>query len=73
MQEFFSFKLTTHTATLLLLKRRLKMCAHTLTIVPLPFWHELNYFFVFCRTFEKLFIIFVQILIKEKVKPPGFE
>jgi len=31
-------------------------------VVPLPIWHKLNYF-LFCRTFEKLFINFVEILI----------
>jgi hypothetical protein len=32
-------------------------------IVPLPFWHKLNYL-VFCRTFEKIFFICAEILMK---------
>jgi hypothetical protein len=32
-------------------------------IKPLPFWHKLNYF-LFWRNFEKIFIIYVEIIIK---------
>jgi hypothetical protein len=35
---------------------------HEHIVVPLPFWHNLNDF-SFCRTFENLFIICVEILI----------
>jgi hypothetical protein len=34
-------------------------------VVPLPFQHKLNYF-SFCEIFEKLFIIYAEILIKSK-------
>jgi hypothetical protein len=42
------------------------------TAIPLPFQHKLNYF-LFCKTFEILFIICVQILIKSKVQLSSFE
>jgi hypothetical protein len=42
------------------------------TIVPVPFQHKLNYF-LFCRTFEILFIICAEILIKSKVQLSSFE
>jgi hypothetical protein len=32
-------------------------------VKPLPFWHKLNYF-LFWRNFEKIFIIYVEIIIK---------
>jgi hypothetical protein len=35
------------------------------TIIPLPFWHKLNYF-SFCGTFKKLLTICAKILIKSK-------
>jgi hypothetical protein len=43
-----------------------------ITIIPLPFWHKLNYF-SFCQTFEILFIICVKFLIDLKVELLGFE
>jgi hypothetical protein len=42
------------------------------TIIPLPFQCKLNYF-SFCQNFEKLFIIFAEILINLKVQLLGFE
>jgi len=41
-------------------------------VIPLSFQHKLNYF-LFCRTFEILFIICVKILIKSKVQLSSFE
>jgi hypothetical protein len=41
-------------------------------VVPLPFWHKLNYF-LFCQTFEKKKIVCVEILINLKVQLLGFE
>ncbi len=32
---------------------------HYTLVVPLSFWHKLNYFCLFCRTFDKLFNICV--------------
>jgi hypothetical protein len=45
---------------------------HEHIVVPLPFWHKLNDF-SFCHTFEILFIICVEILIKLKVNLSGFK
>jgi hypothetical protein len=42
------------------------------TIVPLAFWHKLNYF-LFCQTFEKLCIICVEIFNKIKISIVKFE
>jgi hypothetical protein len=42
------------------------------TVVAFPFWHKLNEF-LFCRMFEKLFIICVEVLTKSKVQLSGFE
>jgi hypothetical protein len=42
------------------------------TIIPLPFQYKLNYFSFF-QTFEKLFIIFAEILTNLKVQLLGFE
>jgi hypothetical protein len=42
------------------------------TAILLPFQHKLNYF-LFCWTFEILFIIYVKILIKSKVQLSSFE
>jgi hypothetical protein len=42
------------------------------TAIFLPFQHKLNYF-LFCWTFEILFIICVKILIKSKVQLSSFE
>ncbi len=41
-------------------------------VIPLPFWHKLNYF-LFCQTFEKKKIICGKILINLKVQLLGFE
>ncbi len=41
-------------------------------IVPLPFWHKLNYF-LFWWTFEYLSIMYAKILINLKVQLWGFE
>jgi hypothetical protein len=48
------------------------MSSRFITTVPLPSWHKLNYF-LFCRTFEKLFIICVKNLIKLQVQLSSFE
>jgi len=44
------------------------------TVVPLPFWHKLNCFFVLSKKIYKiiyLFIIYVAILIKSKISLSG--
>jgi hypothetical protein len=51
--------------------RKIAKCK-TCDVVPLPFWHELNYF-LFCQKFEKLFIICVEILVNLKVQLSNFE
>jgi hypothetical protein len=44
----------------------------SIIVEPSPFWPKLNYF-LFYRTFEKIFIICVKILINLKVQLLGFE
>jgi hypothetical protein len=42
------------------------------TVVPLLFWHD-YYYYLFCQTFEILFKICVEFLVKSKVQLSSFE
>ncbi len=42
-------------------------------VIPLSFWHKLNYYSYFCQTFEKLLTSCAKILINLKVQLSRFE